>query len=131
MNRGRVGEERGGKETDGCPLTDTHITGHAGCFKTLKLIIHNYWWPQMSRYIRVYVKTCDLCNWTKLQHHQTYGELHPTETPADQWDIISIDFIVELPQVHGYDAIMVVINSVTKRAHFIPTHTMINTEGAV
>jgi hypothetical protein len=22
MNRGRVGEERGGKETDGCPLTE-------------------------------------------------------------------------------------------------------------
>jgi hypothetical protein len=23
MNRRRVGEERGGKETDGCPLTDS------------------------------------------------------------------------------------------------------------
>jgi hypothetical protein len=54
-----------------------------------------------------------------------------SETPEDQWDIISIDFIVELPQVHGYDAIMVVVNSVTNRVHFIPMHTTLNMEGAV
>jgi hypothetical protein len=47
---------------------DTHITRHAGHFKTLELVALNYWWPQMSRYISIYVKTCDLCNWTKLQH---------------------------------------------------------------
>jgi hypothetical protein len=46
---------------------DMHITGHTGCFKTLELVSHNYWWPQMSRYIRLYIKTCDLCNQIKLQ----------------------------------------------------------------
>jgi hypothetical protein len=46
---------------------DTHITGHAGRFKTLELVSHNYWWPQMSRYIGTYVKHCDLCNRTKVQ----------------------------------------------------------------
>jgi hypothetical protein len=47
---------------------DTHVTGHAGHFKTLEMVSRNYWWPQMSRYIGVYVKHCDLCNRTKLQH---------------------------------------------------------------
>jgi hypothetical protein len=36
------------------------IAGHAGHFKTLKLISCNYWWPQMSCYISTYVNTCDL-----------------------------------------------------------------------
>jgi hypothetical protein len=46
---------------------DMHITRHAGCFKTLELVSRNYWWPQMSRYIDVYVKTCDLGNQMKVQ----------------------------------------------------------------
>jgi hypothetical protein len=57
------------------------------------------------------------------------GELHPSETPEAPWDTISIDFIVELPQSHGYDTIMCVVDSLTKCAHFIPTHTTLNAEG--
>jgi hypothetical protein len=41
---------------------NTHIAGHIGHFKTLELISHNYWWPQISHYIATYIKTCDLCN---------------------------------------------------------------------
>jgi hypothetical protein len=46
---------------------NTRIAGHAGRFKTLELVSRNYWWPQMSHYIGIYVKHCDLCNQTKVQ----------------------------------------------------------------
>jgi hypothetical protein len=109
---------------------DTRIAGHAGRFKTLELVARNYWWPQMSHYIGIYVKTCNLCNRTKLQHRRPFGELHPSEMPAAPWDTISVDSIVELPESHGYDAIMNVVDSVTKRMHFIPMHTTITAKGA-
>jgi hypothetical protein len=65
---------------------DSHIAGHAGHWKTLELVARNSWWPQMSRYIGLYVKTCNLCTRTKLQHHKPHGELYPTETPEERWD---------------------------------------------
>ena len=53
------------------------------------------------------------------------GELEPLPIPGQCWDTISMDFIVELLGAHGYDAVMNVVDSVSKRAHFILTTTMI------
>jgi hypothetical protein len=76
------------------------------------------------------IKPCDPCNQMKQQCQQSIGKLHPSETPEAPWDMISVDFIVELPESHGYDTIMNIVDSVTKCVHFIPTHTTINAEGA-
>ena len=43
--------------------------------------------------------------------------------------MLSIDFVVELPSSFGHNAVMTVVDSVSKRVHFIPTHTMVTAEG--
>jgi len=90
---------------------DTKVAGHPGRWKTLELISRNYWWPQISRYVGQYTRTCDLCLRTKIQRCRPTGELHPLPIPESRWDIISVDFIGELPEAHGYDAIMNVVDS--------------------
>jgi transposase InsO family protein len=108
---------------------DSKVAGHAGRWKTHELVSQNYWWPRMSRYIGAYVSTCDLCLRTKAQRHHPVGELHPLPVPAEAWDTVSVDFIVELPQSSGHDAVMVVVDSVTKRAHFTSTVTTVTAAG--
>jgi hypothetical protein len=44
---------------------------------------------------------------------------------------VSIDFVVELPDAHGYNAVMNVIDCIGKCTHFIPTHTKITAEGTM
>ena len=58
------------------------------------------------------------------------GELHPLPIPGAPWDTISVDFITELPESNRQDSIMVVVDSVTKRSHFMSTVTTISSIGA-
>ena len=58
------------------------------------------------------------------------GELELLPIPESQWDMISMDFIVELPKAHGHDAVMNIVDLVSKRAHFLPTNTTIMALGA-
>jgi len=109
---------------------DTKVAEYPRCWKTLELVSRDYWWPQMSRYIRQYISTCDLCIRTKPIRQALVGKLHPLQILDLQWDTLSVDFIVELPLSSGYNAVMTVVDSVSKRAHFIPTHTTVTVEGA-
>ena len=45
---------------------DMKVTGYSGCWKTLELVSRDYWWSQMSRYIKQYISTYDLCIRMKL-----------------------------------------------------------------
>jgi hypothetical protein len=109
---------------------DLKIRGHTGHWKTLELISRSYWWPNMSQYVSQYCKLCDLCLQTKAQRRKPFSKLHPLAIPKARWDVVSVDFTIELPDSHGFDATMVVVDSVSKRSHFIPTHTTITALGS-
>ena len=84
----------------------------------------------MSRYISQYVSTCDLCLQTKPWRHSPVGELQLLSIPDAWWDTLSVNFVVELPESSGHDAVMTVVDAISKRVHFIPAHTMVTVEGA-
>jgi len=84
----------------------------------------------MSRYIGQYVSTCDLCLRMKPTRQAPVGELHPLRIPDSRWDTLSVDFVVELPSSSRHDAVITVVDSVSKQVHFVLTHTMVTAEGA-
>jgi len=68
-----------------------------------------------------YVAQCDTCQKVKAIHLKSTGELQPLPILAWKWDDISMDFIVGLPKtVKGFDSIWVIVDRLTKTAHFLP-----------
>ena len=99
---------------------DTKVAGHFGKHKTLDLIRRDFYWPNLDKWIAKYVKECDACQRNKSVRHREYGLLQPLEIPYAPWTSIAMDFIVQLPSVHGYNQVWTVVDRFTKRAHFIP-----------
>jgi hypothetical protein len=90
-------------------------------YKDLKT---HYWWYGMKRDIAKYVSLCDICQRVKAEHQRPAGLLQPLKIPEWKWEEIGMDFIVGLPRTQaGYDSIWVIVDRLTKVAHFIPVKT--------
>ena len=104
---------------------DDPLAGHFGQAKTLQLASRKYFWKEMAKEIKSYVKSCDICQRTKVLRHRPYGEMVALPLPDRPWKEISMDFITGLPpsvRYDGvYDAIFVVVDRYTKFARYLPT----------
>src|SRR5258705_2834993 len=105
------------------------VAGHTGRWKTLELVSQNYWWPGLSRYVTKFITAWDLCNQMKTFPMQKVGKLIPNKVPDQHWQVISIDMIGELPDLKGYNAILVVVDCLSKQIHTIPTVTSLDSAG--
>jgi hypothetical protein len=87
----------------------------------------NFWWTRMKREIAKYVLECDICQRIKASHLRTAGILQPLPIPSWKWEDITMDFIVGLPNTFlKHDSIWVIVDRLTKTAHFLPMHTTYN-----
>ncbi|KAK1618155.1 hypothetical protein QYE76_023672 [Lolium multiflorum] len=83
-----------------------------------------FWWHGMKRDIGSYVAKCDICQRVKAEHQRPAGLLQPLQIPEWKWDSVGMDFITGLPKSSkGNDSIWVVVDRLTKVAHFIPVKT--------
>ncbi|GJV67010.1 putative reverse transcriptase domain-containing protein [Tanacetum coccineum] len=79
-----------------------------------------YWWPGMKMDIATCVSECLTCVKVKDEHQRPSGLLQQPEIPEWKWENITMDFITKLPRTtSGHDAIWVVVDRLTKSAHFL------------
>jgi hypothetical protein len=78
----------------------------------------------LKRDVAAHVAMCDVCQRVKAKHERPTGLLHPLKIPEWEWEEIGKDFITGLPRTSkGYDSIWVIVDRLTKVAHFIPVKT--------
>ncbi|GKB61348.1 putative reverse transcriptase domain-containing protein [Tanacetum coccineum] len=94
---------------------------HPGFDKMYQDLKKLYWWPNMKADISAYVSRCLTCSKVKAEHRKPSGLLVQPEIPEWKWEKITMDFVTKLPKtVNGYDTIWVIIDRLTKSAHFLP-----------
>ncbi|GJS30618.1 putative reverse transcriptase domain-containing protein [Tanacetum coccineum] len=87
-------------------------------YQDLKLL---YWWPNMKADIATYVSKCLTCAKVKDEHQKPSGLLQQPEILVWKWERITMDFVSGLPRMpSGYDTIWVIVDRLTKSAHFQP-----------
>ena len=112
-------------------LHNSPAGGHEGFFRTLHRMQKDYWWPGMSTFLRKYIAGCADCQAAKVNTHPTMPGLSPlaVEHPLP-FSSISVDLITGLPDSHGYDSVMVVVDhGLTKGVIYCPCTKDIDSEG--
>ncbi|GJT31449.1 reverse transcriptase domain-containing protein [Tanacetum coccineum] len=95
---------------------------HPGSDKMYQDLKKLYWWPNMKAIIAEYVGKCLTCSRVKVECQKPSGLLVQPEIPMWKWERITMDFITKLPKTtNGHDTIWVIVDHLTKSAHFIPT----------
>jgi hypothetical protein len=108
-------------------LDEAHLSKfsmHPGGNKMYHDLRSLYWWTRMKREIAKYISECDTWRRVKASHLKVAGTLQPLPIPSWKWEDICMDFIVGLPNTsRHYDSIWVIVDRLTKTAHFLPVHT--------
>ena len=95
------------------------IGGHSGTKTTYQRLKTHFAWKGMKMAVEDFVKQCSVCQQAKHTNHSPPGLLQPLPIPEGVWMDISMDFIEGLPKSNGYSVIMVVVDRLTKFAHFV------------
>ena len=118
-------------------ISDHHdgpSNGHPGIAKTTERIQRNFTFPDMRNKISTYLAKCIECRQNKASRHARFGNLQMIPPPELPWDEVTMDFITDLPATQDpangtyADSILVMVDRLTKYAHFVPTTKSVTAE---
>ncbi|KAA0050009.1 pol protein [Cucumis melo var. makuwa] len=105
-------------------LSEAHsspFSMHPGSTKMYQDLKRVYWWRNMKREVAEFVSKCLVCQQVKAPRQKPAGLLQPLSVLELKWENVSMDFITGLPRtLRGFTVIWVVVDRLTKSAHFVP-----------
>ncbi|TYK18660.1 ty3-gypsy retrotransposon protein [Cucumis melo var. makuwa] len=105
-------------------LSEAHsspFSMHPGSTKMYQDLKRVYWWRNMKREVAEFVSKCLVCLQVKAPRQKLAGLLQPLSVPKWKWENVSMDFITGLQRtLRGFTVIWVVVDRLTKSAHFVP-----------
>lgn len=98
---------------------NSFVEGHSGIYRIEARTSSTFYWPGMKSDIKKYVSECDVCQRMKSNSRRPSGLLQPLSVAERIWEDHTMEFIEGLPKSNGYNGILVVVDRLTKYAHFV------------
>ncbi|KAI0523375.1 hypothetical protein KFK09_005770 [Dendrobium nobile] len=95
------------------------VGGHSGVHKTYRRLASELYWKGMYKDVEEMVARCEVCQRNKYMAMAPGGLLQPLALPNRVWEEVFMDFIDGLPHSEGFTVIFVVVDRLSKYAHFI------------
>jgi hypothetical protein len=99
-------------------LHTSPVGGHLGFSKTYHKVKKDIIWDGLKTNVQRFVEEYLVCQQNKVETIKTPGLLQPLSIPSQRWEEVSMDFIIGLPKSEGKSVIMVIVDRLTKYAHF-------------
>jgi hypothetical protein len=96
------------------------VGGHSGVQATYQRVKKLFYWTGMKTDVESFIKQCQVCQQAKHEHCKYPGLLQPLPVPQSSWVDVSMDFIKGLPKSDSFSVILVIVDRLTKYAHFLP-----------
>jgi len=102
---------------------DSQVAGHWGRHRTQELILRNFVWDKWQEDVARYVAGYARCQKAKADRHSRQTKLVPKPMGECPFEEIAMDFVGELLESEGFNAILVITDRFTKIQHYIPAKT--------
>ncbi len=98
---------------------DLSISDHSDINQMLNLLRWSYCWLKMRMMIKHYIWNCYVCRRSKASRDQINELLKSLFILKQQWQNILLDFIIDLSESDENNAILTIIDRLSKKQHYI------------
>jgi hypothetical protein len=99
-------------------LHTSPVGGHSEFLKTYHRVKKDFFWHGLKTNVQIFVEECLVFQQNKVENINTLGILQPLVIPSQRWEEVSMDCITGLLKSEGKSVIMVIVDRLTKYAHF-------------
>ena len=96
-----------------------HCLSHAAYRPTLRAVSQRFVWPKMKKEIRLWCKTCEPCQASKVQRH-VQAPIQPRPPPDRRFGSLHVDIVGPLPEAEGMKYLFTIIDRYTRWCEAIP-----------